>query len=330
MFILNCHITIGRYHFQSVHEVVVNRSIHSFIDNCLIKIPASARLRFEGEKPTESIIDAGQIRQTADLFTVGDAVTVQLGYNGDLKTEFKGFVKRVNFTSPLEIECEGYSYQLKQKNINKSWASISLKGLLNEITSGTSITLSEHIPDVKLNNVFFRNIPADQVLNWLQDKLLMTVYFNFSELYAGLAYAPYKGVVKYKLGWNTVKGDELKYHLASDTKIKIKAIYVRPDNSRLEVEVGDSEGSTRTVFITHVRTIDELRAAAENKLNMYKYNGYSGKITAFLQPFAEHGYKAVLEDDRFPERSGSYMIESVQVQFGTQGARRVCEIGVKV
>ena len=79
-----------------------------------------------------------------------------------------------------------------------------------------------------------------------------------------------------------------------------------------------------------MRTIDELRAAAENKLSMYKYNGYSGKITAFLQPFAEHGYKAVLEDDRFPERSGNYMIESVQVQFGTQGARRICEIGVKV
>ncbi|MBL0144937.1 MAG: hypothetical protein IPP48_03425 [Chitinophagaceae bacterium] len=60
------------------------------------------------------------------------------------------------------------------------------------------------------------------------------------------------------------------------------------------------------------------------------YDGYEGKITSFLQPFCQHGWKAGLTDKSFPERSGDYLITSVEVTYGMSGARRTVELGEKI
>ena len=38
---------------------------------------------------------------------------------------------------------------------------------------------------------------------------------------------------------------------------------------------------------------------------------------------------ASIEDKVYNERSGDYFIETVEVQFGTGGGRRVVELGIK-
>ncbi|TAN18833.1 MAG: hypothetical protein EPN37_04535 [Chitinophagaceae bacterium] len=331
MFRLCSYITIGNVSMNSVHEVRVNRSIHSYIDTAKIKIPASAYLKYSSPlPPTQSIQRPDGRYSTAYLFQRGDQVQIQLGYDNELKTEFTGFINRINFTTPLEIECEGYSWLLRQKTINVSWKSITLKGILQYLIQGTPITLSQNIPEISLNNIFFRGTTADNVLGWIKDKLLMTIFFNGSELYAGLEFTQYKGTEKYKLGWNVIKDDNLKYHIATDTKIKIKAISISGNGSKIEAEVGDSTGVTHSVYFYNEKSLAQLKADAQKKLQHFKYDGYEGKITAFLQPYLEHGYKVILDDPQYAERSGSYLIEGVEVSFGTSGARRTCEIGIKV
>ena len=39
---------------------------------------------------------------------------------------------------------------------------------------------------------------------------------------------------------------------------------------------------------------------------------------------------AEINDEQYKERDGRYYIESVETTFGTNGARRVVEIGIKV
>ncbi|MGH2643545.1 MAG: hypothetical protein ACRDE2_06335, partial [Chitinophagaceae bacterium] len=325
------YITIGTVNINSVNDVRINRSINSYIDTAKIKIPASAYLNYSSPlPPTMSIQKPDGRYSTAYLFNRGDMVNIQLGYNDELQQEFTGFINRINFTTPLEIECEGYSWLLRQITVNKSWKKTTLKEILQFLITGTPITLSPDIPDISLNNIFFRNTTADNVLGWIKDKLLMTVFFNGSQLYAGLEYTQYAGIGNYKLGWNVIKDDNLKYHLASDQKIKIKAISIQNNNSRIEAEVGDSTGVTHQVYFYNIRSQAQLIAEATKRLQHFKYDGYEGKITAFLQPYIGNGYEVNLVDPQYAERSGTYLIEGIEVNFGTSGARRTCEIGIKI
>jgi hypothetical protein len=74
----------------------------SYVDRATIKVPITARIKRADETITATA-------ETAKLFKEGDAVSIDLGYNNKFNTEFIGFVSRVNFTTPVEIECEGYS-----------------------------------------------------------------------------------------------------------------------------------------------------------------------------------------------------------------------------
>ena len=74
----------------------------------------------------------------------------------------------------------------------------------------------------------------------------------------------------------------------------------------------------------------ELAALAAAELKRYSYDGYAGRITAFLQPYAAPCMVAEIEDEVYHERDGRYYIEGVETTYGTGGARRTVEIGIKI
>ena len=86
----------------------------------------------------------------------------------------------------------------------------------------------------------------------------------------------------------------------------------------------------RTAFFYDVSSKKDLERIATEELERYKYSGYEGKITTFIQPFAMPGMVAVLEDTRYNERNGNYYIIGTKAKFGLSGARRIIELGIKV
>ena len=68
---------------------------------------------------------------------------------------------------------------------------------------------------------------------------------------------------------------------------------------------------------------------AGEELKRYSFDGYRGKIETFLFPFSLPGMVAELDDPVYQERNGTYFIESTEVSFSTQGARRTVELGIK-
>ena len=162
MFVLGCHITIDKFTFTSVHEVTVRRSLHNFTETATIKIPASARLKENGIRSATV--------ETAKTIQAKMPVTIQLGYNGELKEEFKGFVSRVNFSTPVEIECEGYFQPLKFKTYTENFPSITLKGLLQHLVDAvpeSGIVLSSNIPDANLGVFYCDNRNGSEILESL-------------------------------------------------------------------------------------------------------------------------------------------------------------------
>ncbi|RFM32262.1 hypothetical protein [Chitinophaga silvisoli] len=345
MFTLKCEIKIGSYTFYSVQEVKIKRSLHSFVDTAFITIPASAAIRYTGKLPTKSVFSS------ADQFAEGNKVEIWLGYDDDRQLEFEGFVKRINAASPCVIECEGYSWQLQQKGVLDSNKTIELKKLLTKITEGTDIILSDEIPDLNLNQAYFTGKTGTDILDWLKKDLYMNVYFEGKLLYAGfdhmqspkagvyargrkatdpLSYRTIENNASYKIGDTVIKDDELKFRKASDAQVLVKAIYIDKKNQPHTAEAGDANGAETTLHISHFEDRKALQKAAENKLSTLKYDGYEGKLIAFLQPFAFPGCKAKISDDKFTARNGTYRIESTEVTFGASGGRRIAEIGIKI
>lgn len=331
MFRLDYNITIAGTRFKGVNNVRIKRSISTLGGTATIVVPTTAVLKqTDGSKL--NVLTAQKVKR-------GDPVEIELGYNGKLFKEFSGYVKRVNYKQPLEIECEDAVFLLREKKIKKTYvksAKATLAGVLTDIVQGAGIKIDTGGVEVTIENLILAakngdEIPCEEALNYMLEVYGLVGYFGTDQtLFVGLRYGQRKDAVKYKLGWNTIKDDELKYYKAEDLKFKVKAVYYTALGKKETVEVGDGEGSVRTIFLTGVKDQGAIKKLAENELSKWKYDGFAGKITAFLQPFAEVGSVASIEDEKYSQRSGNYYCEGVEVTFGDKGARRIIEIGAKL
>lgn len=320
MFVLCCEIKIGSVAFKSVHDVQIKRSIYNLAAIAVIKVPVTAVLKRAGEPPTYI--------ETAEAVKVGDPVEIRLGYDGQMNTEFVGYVKRLNYKIPLEIECEDEYYLTRSINCVFSKKETTLKQCLSTILPGIKLGVCA---DLTLKNFVVNNKPGSWVLGILKKEYGLTVFFDLNgNLYAGKAHDVQGETVKYLLRYNVIKDDDLKFQLASDVKMKVKAICYYKDGTKIEGELGEDGGENKTLYYYDVKDAKELKALAQEELKRYSFDGYRGKIETFLFPYALPGMVAQLEDEVYQERSGNYYIESVDVSFGMSGARRNVEIGIKV
>jgi hypothetical protein len=321
MYTLTSNITVGDYRFK-VHEVRVRKSLNNYMDTAIIKIPASARLKTPDQPVTESM-------DTAKQFQEGDKVKIELGYDGNLKTEFEGFVSRVNFTTPVEIECEGYAWQLRHKSIEGNWKKITLKDLLTEIIKGTDIVLDDSVDEMPIENLTIPQQPLLGVLDYLKEHCFCSVFFKGNVLYAGLKYTKPGAAVKHILRWNVIKDNDLKLRRSGEVNVKINISSEKKDGTKAKGSAGNDGGKVIN-RLTIVQDEAWLEKMAAKKLQQYDFDGYEGKITTFLIPFTQPGDKSILTDDKYAELSGDYLIESVDVAFTMQGARRINELGIKL
>ncbi|KFC60030.1 hypothetical protein FEM08_12090 [Flavobacterium gilvum] len=261
------------------------------------------------------------------VFKENDKISVSLGYDGNNVKRFEGFIKRVNMGMPVQIECEGYSYLLYDIIFNKSYANVTVKQLLTDVCSGTDIVLSPEMPNIPLKNVRFKNATGFQVLEWLEKECHLVVYFNFNELYVGTQFGKKQNTVKFRLGWNTVKEDDLKKRIV-DKNVRI---VIEEKNSNGEVRKTKSDiekyGPDKTVKIKAGIPANLLKEIANRLQTKKNYNGYEGDITAFLEPAANKGMIAVITDKLYPEREGSYFVETVTGEFGKNGGRQKIQLG---
>lgn len=338
MFALTSDITIGRYASVKPNEVKISRSLFEYVDKATIKLPVTARIVRAGGKITQSA-------ETAKQFTEGDPVTIRLGYNLQFETEFIGFVSRVDFASPVQLQCEGYSYQLKKNTYQKTFVKAQLRDILKFLVQGTDIILDSAIPSFVIDKLIIERHSGTEVLELIKKISSNTIrfYFTGKVLYAGLQFLKGSRDVKFRLGWNVIKDNNLKLREAKNQDVVINFLGEKKDGSthkatagkhRGAVVVGSgkagSTGETKTIKTFHVTDASTLKAMAEAKLSQLKYDGYEGKITAFLQPYCEPGYRAILKDEKYPERSGNYIITTIEVTYGMSGARRIVGIGNKL
>lgn len=317
MYVPCSKITIGDKHFDGVHEVRIKRSIHTIGATASVKVPVTAVLRQTGTPPAYV--------ETARAIKPGDRVEIQLGYDGRLCTEFRGYVKQLNLQTPLEILCEDEFYTTRRRNVTLQ-GKTTLAAVLNAcglaVGYAATLTLEAFPADDK---------PVAWVLGQLQTKYGLAVWFDLEgRVYASEPYKVVSDPVKYRLRCNVVRDDDLKYQRAEDVKLRIKAVCIYRDGTKVEAVIGPKEGTEKKLYFYNVKDQRELAALADAELKRYSYDGYAGKITTFLRPYAAPCMVAQIEDEVYRERDGRYFIESTETTYGTNGARRTVEIGIRL
>ena len=327
---------IGQFQFSGVHEVRIKKSIHSIIETATLIIPSIAKYITKNKSMPVSVTTGLQ-------FTDGDPITIQLGYNGQYQTEFVGFVKRRDLAMPLEVECEGYVRQLRlNTNISGHYKSITAKALLELACAGTDIKVQCDI-DFNLTGIRLPNLSGARICDVIKeasDHTLTIFFITPTTLWCGLTYTAYSAqatanifnlpTVNYRLGYNTPKDNALKERVPSEPVQVIMQGKLATGNLLYTASKMKSAKQKVQSLQNHIGDNTTLGMFAQEKEYNLNYTGFEGKLTGFLQPYALPGYDANINDVRYPELKGTYLIESTDVSFGIKGARRVCEIGPRV
>lgn len=310
---LNSEITIGANTFDFVTDIEIKSTWKEFTDVATITIP-------------KRITKKGQAITNGDnaIFKRGDKVEIKLGYYPNLVTVFTGYVNTVEIATPIKIEVHDAMFLLKQKSHTKSWKMVSLTELLSAVVSGVPVnSVSANLGSFRITNV-----TAVQILDELKSTYLLDCFVQNGTLYVGRQYIAEIQKTHEIIVERDVIDDNMVWTNEADTKIKLKAISMKPDNTKIEIEVGDTDGETRTAHYYNLSESD-LKAIAEKELPKFKFTGFRGGFTTFGEPLIQHGDVIYYKSLKLPERNGKYFVDTVETSFGQSGFRQKIELGRK-
>jgi hypothetical protein len=311
MFKFASDIVVGSYRLAAVVSLELTSSWDLFTDTCKITLPSSFWHR-------------GQFVNLAEsrLIKKGDEVSVSLGYDSNLKQEFKGYVAEIQSGSPTTIVCQDSMWLLKQKPVSKSFRAVKLEELLLGITSGINVVAA----DIALGQFRIKDATPVQVLEEIKKTYGLVSFFKGDTLYSGLPYPVVGATHQFEFGRNIIdQGTELSFVLKEDVRIKVKAVSIRPDNTKIETEIGDENGELRTLTFYNL-SLSELKTIAQAEADKLRYDGFRGSFMAFGQPSVQHGDIVEILDSRY-NRSGRYIVKSVTKTVGVDsGYRQKIEI----
>jgi hypothetical protein len=298
--------------------VEINQDIETLTDTCRITIPR--RLEWDGKKIA---IDDDPILQR------GDKVIVKLGYDGKLKTRFIGYVKDIKAGVPVTIECEDSMYLLKKELITKSYKSVTVRQLIEDIIPKGIEKVVYGDNEINIGQWRISKASIANVLDELKSKYNIYSYFrNITEsgvtkpiLYIGWGWwTDHRKEEIFEFSWNIIDSD-LTYKRKEDIKLKAKAIAWQRNNTKIEVEVGDEDGEQRTL---HFYNLDktELERRAKVKLELLKYTGYRGSFTTFGEPALDKGDVANIIGNQY-HPDGKYLVKNIRILSGVSGYRQI-------
>lgn len=319
--------------FSGVHEVKVKNGLDSVTTDCSIALPTAARLRLK---------DGNFLPVTlGDLIADGDGVRVELGYDGVLRTEFEGFVKRRVVDKMLLLECEGYERVLRLGvKMTGNYKSTTLKGLLTDMLKGTGIGLSCSV-DFPLVGMQMDGANGLQVIDHIKrvsEGAIGVFFIEPKTLWAGLIYTPYVNGVdlfklptaSYRLGYNCPLENGLKKKVVSEpVSVLINGKLVSGDLVRTEAKDKTAKRQVK-YFLNNVPDAAMLAEFASEKQRRLNYEGFEGFLMGFGVPYCAPGYRVNVIDNRYADASGTYLCEGIEVTFGLNGFRRRVNIGLKV
>jgi len=317
MFRLTAKIEIKsakKWAFDKVASAEITRDIDTLTDTCVLQLPKKITWQGESSNPLKR----------------GDEVTVWLGYDDELQFAFRGFITTIGLKTPITINCEDYMFKLKQQAaVKKAYKSATLEQILKDQNLGIKYKVFGE------QSIGQYRVTADTVtglLGHLKDhggvRSFIRIENDEPVLYCGVLFEHDKTHKQvFATGVNLIDDSQLKVQNAEDVKIKIKAVSLMPNNKKVRVEVGDTDGERRTLH-AYNKTEAELKAWAEQELKRLKRDGLTGSFTTFGAELVDKLDNVGIKIDG--ERKGVYQTQKNVIKYSPSGFRQEITIGARV
>lgn len=319
-FVSKVKLKIGGYNFDYCHSIKIKNTWRETTATCVIQMPDLKRLLKYDIKE-------------GDFVRVELSMTPSPNNQDSFNTEFTGFVSEINKSIPYTLKCIDYSYVWQRKQAkNYSYQKKTLKHIIGDIF-GDSVTIDQSLPDLTIKQILFRKMTPYQVLQKIKQTYFVTAYFVADKLLIGRAYLlePNLPTVGFDLERNIVRGgDDLVFLSKDSRKVRVRAVSILKDGSKLEVEIGDTGGNLRTFHYSDITSEKKLQELAEIDLEKNKIEGVEGSIKTFGLPYCRHSYLAKIRSKKYPEKEGTFMIEEVATTFDSKGFKRKLKLGHKM
>jgi len=306
MYNLVCHITIGSFVFDYVHQIEVESSWERLTDTGKILLPANLK------------IDKNKLR---DLMAPGDPVSIECGYQGDANRVFGGYVSGIAPKVPIEILLEDEAWMLKQSTITDSLRNARLSDLMAKHFQG----YQTRILDTDIGNYQIDNASRAKILQSLREQFGLYGFFRQGVLVVGMVYDT-QTAATHVMSFERIIEHDLQYKRMEDIRLQVTAISNNPDGSKTEVRLGDADGEQRSLNFFNL-PMAALRDAATREMDRLKYDGYRGSMTCFGQPFVKHGDIIELINNEKADTTGRYWVDAVNYSFGVGGYRQKIKLG---
>lgn len=254
-----------------------------------------------------------------DVLKVGHTARLRLGYDGEVRNVFEGYVTKRRPNIPLEIEAEDEMWQLKRYKVSAAWRNASLRDVLTTILKGRPFTC----PDIQLGRFTINDMTPALLLNELKEKQGLYTYFRDGQFHSGLPYTDSfmsrtsaDPIVFDTRSDNVADASGLEYTSEDDRKVRVKAVSLLDNNTEISIDpVGDADGDETTLHAYGITNKADLKRFAEQELAKMKRGGYGGSFVAHGLPAVRFGDAIYLRDPDYPERNGYYRVDQVTSSF---------------
>lgn len=321
MLVLKSKIQIGNLLFDNlVHTCVIDSDRNKFTETATIRLPN--RLRTKNRKIT-------------DFIKINDPVTIELGYAPELNLIFTGYVSKIDPDSPVTVTCENEAFVWKQKSIGP-FTGRKLK--LSELMAGVGYTgvLSLGTDPEVGDWVVEKNNTVINVLEELRNKFGLLSYWRKDKtLYIAEDFGSVGSDAKFSFQSNIISSDLDFIVNAGDIQPISHGVSIQRDNKKIELfayylDGEETVSKTQPPGILNTMNVPYISESAlsdliKRRLPRLRNDGIKGSFTAFGAPRVEHGDNAVLIDNKFEERNGTWKIQRVETSFGVGGFRQIIE-----
>ncbi|MDI5894400.1 hypothetical protein [Flavobacterium algoritolerans] len=321
-----CRITIesaadqSKKFFDAASSIEIEKTWRKFTNTAVLQLPKGVYYQVGNTMfPMKSI---------KSLFKTGDLIKIELGYNRELKTEFEGYIARIQPTIPVEFHCENEMYALKRKEVTVSIQNATVRQILQAAAPGYEIECADEL----YGDFSLYNTTPVKVFDELRKKAGLYTFFRGKRLICGLPYSDDKlptVIPQFEFGRNIID-NSLEYIAPEDCKVKVYGTSIQNDGSVISFDIGDEGGDIERVKYEFQISKEELEKTCKKKYdNVKTKGGYAGTVTSFGFPVVEHGQTIrVFDPGIYEKRDSMHYVDQVKISVSVSGGyRRVSTVG---
>lgn len=327
---IGLRITIAdNLQFTVCKSIHIESSVQVLSNSAKIELPREFRNAVD--EVGKSINIAG--KSILDFIKRGDSVKIEFGYDGDLQTEFEGYITKIGAELPLLLECEDEMFQLKKApRITKFIKSGKLIDILKDVIPANYTIESNG--DYSIGKWLIEDATPYNVLEELREKAEIRAYFkNPTTLCVGkIVDFKAEAVHKFNFSENVRRGSSLKFEQKESKKLEVIVKSKQSNGQEYTYSTGVKGGDSKIISMPGL-TKEEIKIWADKTHKSLSINGFEGSLDSWCYPRTKPGDAAQLYRPYYKDRhqDGRYFIESVSIDVnGSDGIKRTNGLSYKL